>query len=187
MIALGRTETIRAAMLCSPPLPSNAGSPPEVLMKRFNPLYGIVLVVAFSAAVLGAQYALHGGSSDFTRVGPDKNGQIQLEVGDLQPNQVRFYRFLNAGNQEVKFFVGRDGKGRLQVAFDASQSDYKRKRGFRHQGEWLVNNKCDTAIRLAEVSDNRGGCAPVPLAYTLAGEKLTLTEPDILDGWRFFR
>jgi uncharacterized membrane protein len=161
--------------------------PAEVSMKRFNPLFGIVLVVAFSAAVLGAQYAWTGGSSDFTRVGPDKNGLVQLDVGDLGPNQVRYYRFLNSGNQEVKFFVGRDGKGRLQVAFDASQSDYKRKRGFRHQGEWLVNNKCDTAIRLADVSDNRGGCSPVTLAYTVDGAKLTLTEPDILDGWRFFR
>ena len=156
-------------------------------MKRFSPLYGILLVLAFTAAVLGAEYAMHGHDRDFVRVAPEKNGLLQLQVGDLGPNQVRFYRFLNSGNQEVKFFVGRDGAGNLQVAYDAAESDYKRKRGFRHQGEWLVNNKCETAIRLKDVASGRGGCAPVPLKYSLAGTSLTLTESDILDGWRYFR
>ena len=156
-------------------------------MKRFRPLYGILLVLAFTAAVLGAEYAMHGHDRDFVRVSAEKNGLLQLQVGDLGPNQVRFYRFLNSGNQEVKFFVGRDGAGNLQVAYDAAESDYKRKRGFRHQGEWLVNNKCETAIRLKDVSSGRGGCAPVPLKYSLAGTSLTLTESDILDGWRYFR
>lgn len=156
-------------------------------MKRFNPIYGILVVVAFTAAVVGAEYALSGGSHDFTRVSPEKDGSVHLAVADLGPNEVRYYRFLNQGNQEVKFFVGRDGNGVLQVAFDAAESDYKRKRGFRHQGEWMVNNKCDTATRLAEVKDGRGGCAPVPLAYSVAGGTLTLTESDILAGWRYFR
>ena len=156
-------------------------------MKRFNPVYGIVLVVAFTAAVLGAEFAFSGSNRDFIRVSPEKDGTVRLETGDLGPNQVRFYRFLNKGNQEVKFFVGRDGKGVLQVAFDAAESDYKRKRGFRHQGEWVVNNKCETATRLAEINDGRGGCAPVPLTYSMAGGTLTLTETDILAGWRYFR
>lgn len=156
-------------------------------MKRFRPIYGILAVVAFTAAVLGAEFAMHGTDRDFVRVAPDKNGAVQIDVADLGPNQVRFYRFLNSGNQEVKFFVGRDGGGKLQVAFDASESDYKRKRGFRHQGEWLVNNKCDTAIRLADVSGGRGGCAPVPLEYSMAGGTVNLTESDILAGWRYFR
>ncbi len=40
----------------------------------------------------------------------------------------------------------------------------------------MVNNKCDTATRLADVGEGRGGCAPVPLKYSLAGDALTLTE-----------
>lgn len=156
-------------------------------MKRFNPIYGILLVVAFTAAVLGAEFALTGSARDFIRVGPEKDGTVRIDIADLGPNQVRFYRFLNAGNQEVKFLVGRDGERRLVVAFDAAESDYKRKRGFRHEGEWLVNNKCETATRLAEARDGRGGCAPVLLAHSEAGGSLVLTESDILAGWRYFR
>jgi len=139
--------------------------------------------------VLAADWALEGGfaRADYLRVSPDPQGFVRLDTKELRPLEVRFYRFLNSGNQEVKFFVGRDGDGLLQVAFDAAESDYKRKRGFRQDGEWLVNNKCDTALRLAEVNAGAGGCRPVPLKHRLAGDQLVLAEADILQGWRYFR
>lgn len=157
-------------------------------MKRITPLTGIALVLLVAVAVWGADYALSGGfDHGHIRVTPDKQGNVVVEVGDLQNLQVRFYRFLNAGNQEVKFLVGRDEQGEVVVAFDASESDYKRKRGFRHQGEWLVNNKCDTAVRLHEVNAGRGGCAPVPVVHRVVGSQVLLQETDILAGWRYFR
>jgi uncharacterized membrane protein len=139
--------------------------------------------------VLAADWALEGGfaRADYRRVAPDPRGEVRIDASQIEPLEVRFFRFLNAGNQEVKFFVGRDSTGVLQVAFDASESDYKRKRGFRQDGEWLVNNKCDTALRLVEVNAGAGGCRPVPLAHRLDGDQLVLTEADILQGWRYFR
>lgn len=156
-------------------------------MRKFRPLHGILLVAVLLAAFLGLEALLGHHGRDFVRVSPDASGRVEIKVGDLAPNQVRFYRFLNSGNQEVKFLVGRDGSGQIQVAFDAAESDYKRRRGFRADGAWVVNNKCDTAIRLAEVNDGRGGCAPVPLRHRVEGDKLLLAENDILEGWRYFR
>ncbi|MEM1203425.1 MAG: Fe-S-containing protein [Acidobacteriota bacterium] len=158
-------------------------------MTRFKPIYGLFLVLLFMGAVLTADFAMNGGfgHTGFERVSPDQNGTVRIPIGDLGPLEVRFYRFLNYGNQEVKFLVGRDGEGILQVAFDASETDYKRKRGFRHEGEWLVNNKCDTACRLSEVNGGGGGCAPVPMEHTVVGNDLVLQETDVLAGWRYFR
>ena len=51
----------------------------------------------------------------------------------------------------------------------------------------MVNNKCDTAVRLTEISEEGGGCHPVPLKHRLAGDRLILAETDILTGWRYFR
>ena len=73
------------------------------------------------------------------------------------------------------------------AAFDASENDFKRHRGFRHEGEWLVNNKCDTATRLVEVNAGKSGCGPAPLRFRLEGANVVLTENDVLEGWRFFR
>ena len=158
-------------------------------MKRFKPLHGFVIVVLFMGAVLGVDYALSGGFGygDFERIGPDEQGEVRIDVSALENRQVRFFRFLNAGNQEVKFFVGRDAEGLIHVAFDASTTDYKRKRGFRHEGDWMVNNKCDTAVRLTEVNAGGGGCKPVVLEHRLVGNELILAETDILGGWRYFR
>ena len=157
-------------------------------MRAFRPFHGVAIVLGVVAAVWTAEYALAGrGRPRHERVAPNAQGQVRLDAAGLARNQVRFYRFLNAGNQEVLFFVGRDGEGTLQVAFDAAESDYRRKRGFRHDGEWLVNNKCDTACRLAEVNAGGGGCKPVPLTHRVEGDTVLIAESDILTGWRYFQ
>lgn len=149
----------------------------------------MALVALFVAAVVAADLALEGGfgRAGYQRVRPDDAGRVVLDVSDLAPGAVRFYRFLNWGNQEVRFLVGRDRDGELQVGFDASETHSKLGRGFRHEGDWLVDNKCDSAVRLETVNEGGRGCRPVPLAHIVDGDRLVLTEADILRGWRYFR
>ena len=158
-------------------------------MRRFRPVHAMALVALFVAAIVAADLALEGGfgRAGYQRVRPDDAGQVVLDVSDLEPGAVRFYRFLNYGNQEVRFLVGRDRDGELQVGFDASETHSKLGRGFRHEGDWLVDNKCDSAVRLESVNEGGRGCRPVPLKHTVDGDRLVLTEADILRGWRYFR
>jgi uncharacterized membrane protein len=156
-------------------------------MKSFRPIHGILLVAAIMAAVLGAERLLSGGRTNYVRVGPDASGQVVVGVADLKPLGIRFYRFLNAANQEVKFFVARDESGALQVAFDASENEYKLRRGFRLDGAWIVNNKCGISIHVSEVNSQPSGCSPVPLRFRTAGDQVVLAESDVLEGWRYFR
>ena len=152
---------------------------------RFRPIYGAVLLLAVFVGVFFLEQAL-AGRTRFERVMPADDGSVRISLAGLEPGQIRFYQFLNRSNQEVRFFAARDGDGVVQVGFDASESDYKRKRGFRLEGEWLVNNKCETAGRLSEVNRGNGGCRPVPLRHRVEGNELVLAESDILSGWRLF-
>ncbi len=157
-------------------------------MRRFRPIHGILLVALLGATVMAADYFVSGGGRvEFLRVSPDREGRVVLDVSDLAPLAVRYYRFLNAGNQEVLFFVGKDESGQLAVAFNASENDFKRHRGFRHDGAWMVNRKCETATRLSEVNQGRSGCGPVPLPFRVQGSTVTIAENDVLAGWRYFR
>lgn len=158
-------------------------------MRRFKPIHGIALVLLFVGGVLAADLAFEKrlGGSTAERVSPGPDGRVHLSLAGLQPLQVRFYQFLNAGNQEVRFLVGRDPAGHVAVAFDASEDCAKRKLGFRPEGEWLVCNKCDKAFRLSEVNAGGGGCKPVPLEFREEGDGLVIAEADILKGWRLFR
>jgi uncharacterized membrane protein len=161
--------------------------PSTIVIVRLRPVHGILVVTFFIAAVLVADWAieLRSGRSKAARVMP-KNGVVELDLARLAAGQARFYQFINPANQEVRFFVARDRSGKLQVAFDAAENDYKRKLGFRQEGDWLVNNKCDTALRLEEVNAGTSGCRPAPLKHRLMGQKLVLQEADVLTGWRYF-
>jgi len=140
-------------------------------------------------AVLAADFALDGGfrRQGFERVRPDADARVRIDVADVPNGDIRFFRFINAGNQEVAFFVARDLHGELQVAFDACEPCFKLKRGNRLEGEWIVCNKCDRSFKLTEINAGGGGCKPGPIAHRLDGDVLLLAEDDILRGWRYFR
>ena len=105
-------------------------------MRRFKPVHGVFVVLVFVGAILAAELALDGrfGGARYERVAPAADGLVRIGLEGLEPRQVRFYRFLNAGNQEVKFFVGRDSEGQVQVGFDASENHATTGRGFSHEG-----------------------------------------------------
>jgi len=153
-------------------------------MKRFKPVHGILIVVVFVVGV----FILSGGlaSRKYVRVSPGPDKLVHIDVGDLGKDQIRFYRFLNRGNQEVKFLIARDQQGEIQVGFDASETHAKVGRGFRLEGDWIIDNKCETASRLEEVNAGGGGCKPVPLEHRVEGQQVVLTQDDILKGWRLF-
>ena len=161
----------------------------SVMDRRFRPLYGLALVSLIVGGLFLTDLFLDGGFGDkrFERVGPDKAGLVQLGVGDLGRGDVRFFRFLNSGNQEVRFFVARDRHGELQVALDANEVCYKLKRGYTPSGEWLVCNKCEKSFRVDEVNAGGGGCKPIPLKFTQEDAGVVLSEAEILTGWRYFR
>lgn len=156
-----------------------------------TPIYGLFVVFLFGGAILVADFAFDRGFEQrHERVTPDRQGEVRISVQDLGEDEVRFFRFLNAGNQEVKFFVGRDRDETLHVAFDASDICNKKGRGFRaeagDEGGWMICNFCDKSFRLTEINSGRGGCAPVPLDHRVDGDWLILSEADILKGWRLF-
>ena len=156
---------------------------------RFKPWHGILAVILFSGIVVVSDMALDGrfGSPAYERVAAQPDGAVKISLDGLAPQQVRFYHFLNAANQEVWFFVGRDAAGKVQVAFDADEVCAKGKRGFRHEGEWMVCNKCDKSFRLSDVNAGGGGCKPVPLQHRVVGNELLIAQADVLSGWRLFR
>ncbi|HEV7504660.1 MAG TPA: Fe-S-containing protein [Thermoanaerobaculia bacterium] len=157
-------------------------------MRRFKPIHGILIVVLFLGTVWAAETVLEGrlNPSGFQRVTPARDGQVRVDLAGLKPNDVRFYEFLNSSNQEIRFFVAKDGKGIVQVAFDADETCAKYKRGFRHEGEWVVCNKCDKAFRISETASGGEGCTPVPLRHQVQGSELLLAQNDVISGWRLF-
>lgn len=158
------------------------------MARRFRPVYGVFFLLLFGGGVLVADYAIDTGfGRDYQTVRPGTDRQIRLDVSELDRNEVRFFRFLNEGNQEIKFLVGRDEAGHVQTAFDANEVCYKKGRGYVAQDGWLVCQWCEKSFRLVETAAGGGGCRPVPIPHRVAGDELVIAETDMLAGWRFFR
>ncbi len=158
-------------------------------MRKLTTRSAIAIVLGFAGLLLGLELAGEAllRRPSFERVRPDAEGQVRIDVRDLDRRSARFYRFLNAGNQEVQFLVGRDSEGVLQVGFNANANHYKTRRGFSYQDGWMVDNKCETTTRLSAINQGGRGCKPAPLAHRVIGDELVLREADILEGWRYFR
>ncbi len=153
-------------------------------MPKFRPVLGAVIVAAFIAAVIWMDSR---GKSPNQPVAAGPDGFVRIGVADLGRLRIRYYRFLNPANQEVKFFLARDSSGTLQAAFNASENHFKLRRGFRLEDTWIIDNKCDIATPLNSVNEGGGGCSPIPLAYRLAGDQVLISSTDLLEGWRLFR
>ncbi len=158
-------------------------------MRKLTTGSAIAIVLGFGGLFLGLELAGDAwlGRPDFEHVRPDAEGRVRIDVGDLERLEVRFYRFLNAGNQEVEFLVGRDSEGVVQVGFNANAQHYKTRRGFSYQDGWIVDNKCETTTRLSAINPGGRGCKPAALTHRVIGDELVLEESDILEGWRYFR
>lgn len=158
-------------------------------MKRLTPKTAFLFLLLFVGLYLAIDQAVEAGygKSRLERVRADSQGIVRIDVHDLDPLDVRFYRYLNPANQEVEFLVGRDEHGVVQVGFNANEAHYKTRRGFSAQNGWIIDNKCETTTRLSTVNTGGGGCRPVPVPHNVVGDELILTEQDLLTGWRYFR
>ncbi len=158
-------------------------------MRKLTTRSAIAVVLGFGGLFLGLEMAgdVWLGRASFERVRPDAEGQVRIDVRDLGRLEVRFFRFLNAGNQEVQFLIGRDRDGVVQVGFNANAGHYQTRRGFTYQDGWIIDNKCETTTRLSAINQGGKGCKPAALAHQVIDGELVLKEADILEGWRFFR
>lgn len=156
-------------------------------MAKITPRTALAAVLAFGALMLGIEFATGAHGHSFERLRPDDQGLVKIDVSNLEVLDVRFYRFLNAGNQEVEFLVGRDREGVIQVGLNANDNHAKTRRGFSYQDGWIIDNKCETTTRLSAINQGGGGCKPKALAHEMVGDTVILRETDILTGWRYFR
>ena len=158
-------------------------------MTKLKPIHALIAISLFMVLIMVADQFARGrrAYSEFERVRPEPDGVVRIGVGDLERLEVRFYRFLNAGNQEVRFLVGRDDQDVVQVGFDANDTHYKTRRGFSYQDGWIIDNKCETTSKLSAINEGGRGCKPVAIKHRIEGDTLLIAEDDMLAGWRYFR
>jgi len=152
---------------------------PTRLMLALSVLFGIVLT-----------YLIASGSGASSRVAMTEIGgagsDVILPVATFADGAARFYRYVTTAGREVRFFVMKSSDGVVRAAFDACDTCYRQRKGYRQQGDGMVCNNCGRTFRSVDINVLQGGCNPAPLERTIVGDQLVLKAASLELGTQYF-
>ena len=159
--------------------PRRPGISPTVLMLAVSVLFGGVLVYVIAS---GGRASNQVATTEIVGAGSD----VSLPVATFADGAARFYRYITAAGREVTFFVMKSSDGVVRAAFDACDTCYRERRGYRQQGDVMVCNKCGRTFRSVDINVLQGGCNPAPLERTIIGDRLVLNATSLELGAMYF-
>lgn len=136
------------------------------------------------AMLLGANYVSGWGDKPLSPGQPVKavDGVIEIPRSLLEAGT--FHRFsIDDGGVEVRFILVRSGSG-WKVAFDACEICGAA--GYNADEGGVICRLCDSPINAATIG-RRGGCNPIPIAFTETPSALRIAEADLRAGAGPFR
>jgi uncharacterized membrane protein len=145
----------------------------------------IGLVAVLIVAAVAGWFFLGQGVSDGIASVKSENGMVMLKVSDIDDGKAHYFKFATPKGP-ISFFVVKSVDGVMRAAFDACDVCYREMKGYRQEGDSMVCNNCDMRFRTDLINEVKGGCNPAPLARRVDGDKLAISEADILKGGWYF-
>lgn len=150
------------------------------------------LVAALAVvAVFFAYIFLRGQNAGATFAGGDAQviaagSEIRIPLADVSSGEAKFFQYAAANGQRARFFVMKSSDGVYRAALDACDVCYRGKRGYFQDGDDMVCKKCGQRFPSALINVVRGGCNPVPIERTVAGDTLIIHARDLESGTAYF-
>jgi uncharacterized membrane protein len=152
---------------------------PTTVTLALSALFGVVLI-----------YLIASGSGASSRVAMTEiagaGSDVTLPVATFADGAARFYRYVTTAGREVRFFVMKSADGVVRAAFDACDTCYRERKGYRQQGDGMVCNNCGRTFRSVDINVLQGGCNPAPLERTIVGDQLVLKAASLEPGTQYF-
>jgi len=109
------------------------------------------------------------------------DGQLILEVEELDDGSVRYYNTKLPSSKIVYFFVVKDKAGIYRAAANACQVCFDTRMGFSQEGDFMKCKTCGNKYPLNKIATEKGGCNPGPINPNLKVEdgKITINQSEI--------
>jgi uncharacterized membrane protein len=115
------------------------------------------------------------------------NGVITIPSAAFKGGKASYYLYKHSDDQWIRFFVVRGNDGTIKTAFDACDVCFRAKKGYRQEGDAMLCVNCGLKFKTTQIGAATGGCNPHPLPSALQGDKLVITQQDVLSGAKYFR
>lgn len=158
--------------------------------RRQNKVPALVAMLAVVGIAL-AYVVMRGQNSGAAYAGGDAQvltggGEVRIPLADVSSGQAKFFEYAAANGRRARFFVIRSSDGVYRAALDSCDVCYRGKKGYFQSGDDMVCKKCGQRFPSALVNEVRGGCNPVPIERSLAGDTLIIHAKDLESGTAYF-
>ncbi|MDR2604437.1 MAG: DUF2318 domain-containing protein [Desulfovibrio sp.] len=144
-------------------------------------MLGVALLFMLYASPAGALPSFFGGPQKVTAV----DGRIIVDVSKLKVTSAEHYLY-RAGGNAVRFFVARDGQGKVRVAADACEVCRDEGKGYTLKDGAMLCLNCGRRFPLHRIGILVGGCNPHPLNFAEDGSSVVLTVLEVLSAAEYF-
>src|SRR5215813_59945 len=105
-------------------------------------------------------------------------GQVTIPVSEVSDGELHRYS-ANVDGKEVRFLIFKKPDGKVVTVLDACQICGPV--GFYKSGNQIICKNCSAPIN-AQSMGQAGGCNPIPLKSSIAGEQITISQADLSSG-----
>lgn len=151
----------------------------------------IVIVAALALAAL-AGYFIFAGSGDnpaattAVKSTGSESGDVIIPIADLQSGKAKFFDYKLPSGAPVRFFAIKSADGAYRAALDACDTCFHAKKGYHQAGDDMICNNCGMKFHTSRVNEVSGGCNPVGLERSVAGDNLVIKAGELEKGAKYF-
>lgn len=121
-----------------------------------------------------------------TEVKP-QNGTFVFPVAAFNDGKAKYFEYKHSPKEWIRFFVVKSTDGVIRAAFDACDVCFRQKKGYVQQGTNMICVNCGLKFRTDKVNEVTGGCNPSALKRVVQGDKVIVTQQDVMTGLRLFQ
>ena len=142
----------------------------------------VVLLGTIAATVIGRG----GGAATVVASLGGGGADITLPLATFADGQARFYKYVTAAGQDVRFFVMKSADGVIRAAYDACDVCYRERKGYQQKGDDMVCINCGRHFSSTSINNVEGGCNPAPLPRAIQGDQVVITAAAVAAGASYF-
>lgn len=116
-----------------------------------------------------------------------KDGVFTFAVADFKDGKARHYEYTAPNGTKIRFFLVKSKDGVIRSALDACEVCYRSKKGYVQSGNDMTCINCGLKFKTEKVGEFKGGCNPHPIKSTVQGDKITISQQEIMTGQHYFQ
>lgn len=152
--------------------------------RRITPTtIGGIAIVILSVVLV---YMIASGTAESANPAGPAGQDLSLDAAQFEDGVARFYTHTTAEGRPVRFFVMKSADGVIRAAFDACDTCYREKKGYKQQGTDMICNNCNRSFRSVDINVLQGGCNPAPLDRSVSNGRVVLTTTALSAGAGYF-